>query len=60
MAKKPFYTSKTLWVNAIALGVALAANQGFSIDPETQASLVAGMLAAANIVLRLTTTKGIT
>jgi hypothetical protein len=54
---KPFWQSKTLWVNVIA-GVATVAGV-FKLDlgltPEVQAELATGILAVVNIVLRFTT-----
>ena len=49
--------SKTLWVNLIALIASIAAGFGFDIDAEVQASLVGGVMAVVNIVLRLVTTQ---
>lgn len=59
---KPFWASKTLWVNAIA-GVA-AVSTAFGLDlglnPEAQTAIVGGIMAIANMVLRLVTNKGVT
>lgn len=57
MEKKPWYTSKTLWVNALALG-AHAGKIYLGIDaiPEPDPVLVL----AANIALRLVTKKQVT
>jgi len=58
---KPFWASKTLWANGLALLAALAV--GFGLDlgltPEVQGSIVAGIMAVANIVLRLVTKNGV-
>lgn len=56
-AKKPWYTSKVLWVNTLAgIGLILQAIAGTDIlPPETQGVI----LAAANIFLRVITTAGI-
>ena len=61
MESKPWYASKTLWVNAIAVVLALVGAFGIDIDvtPETQAALVGGIMAVVNIVLRLTTTTAV-
>ena len=61
MEKKPWYSSKTLWVNALALVAAVTGTAGIDIGltPEAQASIVTGIMAVANIVLRLVTTKGV-
>lgn len=53
---KPWYTSKTVWVNAIALGAALSgASTGFAVSGEEAGAL----LAVVNLVLRVTTNKGL-
>ena len=57
MDSKPWYTSKTLWVNAIAFAALLVQSfgTGFVIDAEHQI----GILAVINLVLRLVTKTGI-
>src|SRR3546814_246695 len=56
METKSFLASKTLWVNAIALAAALLAAFGVvDLDAEVQASLVGGIMAVVNIVLRVVT-----
>lgn len=57
MDNKPWYTSKTLWVNAIAFAALLVQSfgTGFVIDAEHQI----GILAVINLVLRLVTKVGI-
>lgn len=59
---KPFYLSRTLWVNVIA-GLA-AVSTAFGLDlgltAETQTAIVGGILAVANIVLRVVTKKPVT
>lgn len=59
MDTKPWFTSKTLWANLIAGGVTVATAFGLDLglDPEAQASLVAGVMVVVNIVLRFVTTK---
>lgn len=59
---KPFWASKTLWVNGIAFVAAITGALGLDLglDAEAQASLVGGVMAAVNIVLRLTTTAPVT
>lgn len=57
---KPWWMSKTIWVNAIAVAASIAAGFGFVITPEVQASLSAGILAVANIALRIMTKAPIT
>ena len=60
METKPFWSSKTLWVNAVAL--AAAALGAFNIDvltPEVQAQVVGVVMAVVNIALRFVTNSGI-
>ena len=52
---KPWYKSKTIWVNLIALIAILASFKGIEITPEEQAQIVAGILAVVNILLRFIT-----
>ena len=56
MNTKRWYTSKTLWVNLLAI-VALVAQAefGYILDAEAQAV----MLAVINLVLRIVTKKGL-
>lgn len=58
---KPWYASKTLWANLIAFAAAVAAGFGLDLglDAETQGSLVVGIMAVVNIVLRLMTKTAI-
>ncbi len=58
---KPAWTSKTIWVNMIALLASLALAGGFDLglDAATQTSLVGGIMAVVNVVLRLMTTTAI-
>ena len=55
---KPFWASKTLWVNAVALIAAAAGAFGLDIglDPELQVTIVGAVMAVVNIVLRFVTT----
>ena len=47
--KKPWYLSKTLWANALALvGMAVQTKTGFVVDAEVQAAV----LAFINVLLR--------
>lgn len=54
---KPFWASKTLWVNAVALVASVTGAFGLDLglSPETQTSVVAGIMGIVNIVLRLVT-----
>lgn len=57
METKPFWASKTLWVNALALIAALTGAFGIDLglDPETQTAAVAAVMGVVNIVLRFVT-----
>lgn len=57
MDSKPWYTSKTLWANAVAFVALLVQSfgTGFVIDAEHQI----GILAVINLILRFTTKTGI-
>ena len=59
MYEKSWYTSKTLWVNAIALVATLAGAFGIDLGltPEVQTQIAVGFMAVVNIVLRLVTKK---
>ena len=51
---KPWYLSKTLWINVIALSALLIQSQyGFVISPEEQL----GIITVANLILRAITGK---
>jgi hypothetical protein len=54
---KPFWASKTLWANLVAFVAVLATTFGLDLglDPETQLSLVGGVMALVNIALRFVT-----
>ncbi len=58
---KPFWASKTLWVNALAFGAAITGAFGLDLglDGEAQSSIVGGVMAVTNIILRLMTKSGI-
>ena len=57
MDYKPWYTSKTLWVNAVAFAALLIQSfgTGFVIGVEEQA----GIIVVLNIILRFVTKTGI-
>jgi len=61
METKPFWASKTLWVNAIALVAAISGAFGMDLglDPETQAAIVGAVMSIANIVLRFVTKSAV-
>ena len=55
--KKPWYHSKTIWLNVIAAIVIIAQmGFGFVIDPEAQAAIII----VINLILRAATGKGLT
>jgi len=58
---KPFWASKTLWVNVIAAAAVIAGALGLDLglDADTQAQLAAAVVIVANIVLRLVTRQPI-
>jgi hypothetical protein len=57
MDAKSIFVSRTFWVNTLALIASVAASFGIDLGltEEVQASIVVGILAVANIVLRLVT-----
>jgi hypothetical protein len=58
---KKWWASKTLWVNVVAGASAFAGIFNIEgLDPETQTALVGGIMAVANIVLRITTKGALT
>ncbi len=61
MKAKPFYASKTLWVNLVAVAAALTGAFGIDLglDPETQVTVVAAIMGVVNIILRFTTKSAI-
>ncbi|MDT8328138.1 MAG: hypothetical protein RQ750_12260 [Roseovarius sp.] len=62
METKPFWASKTIWVNLIAGAAAVTTAFGLNLglDGETQTALVGGIMAVANIVLRVITSTKLT
>ena len=58
MKTKHFYTSKTLWVNFVAIiAIMLNSQFGIELDTEVRAALATSILAVINIVLRLITSQ---
>ena len=58
MIGKPWYTSKTLWVNAIGLALGIAVAVGLS---DTQVAMYTGIvLPILNVILRAVTGEPIT
>lgn len=61
MDSKRWWASKIVWVNLVALVATVAPLVGLDmgLDAEKQASIVAGVMAVVNIVLRFVTNKPI-
>lgn len=63
MDSKPWYASKTIWANILAFAATVATVLGvdlpFELTPETQAEIVAAIMAVVNIALRFVTTTPI-
>jgi hypothetical protein len=59
MSNKPFWASKTLWVNALAVAAAVGTVVGFDLTPELQAEIVVIVMGVVNIVLRFVTKSGV-
>ena len=56
MNTKRWYTSKTLWLNLLAIAALVAqAEFGYILDAEAQAAI----LAIINLILRIITKKGL-
>lgn len=62
METKPFWASKTLWINAIMLiaTVGTAFGFDFGLDAQTQVAVVGGVMAVVNLVLRFMTKSAVT
>ena len=61
MNDKPWYASRTIWVNVLALfaSVGTMAGVDLGLDEAGQGAIVAGVMAVVNVVLRLRTNRGI-
>ena len=56
MDTKRWYTSKTLWLNLLAIAALVAQREfGYVLDTEAQAVI----LATINLILRIVTKKGL-
>ena len=56
MDTKRWYTSKTLWLNLLAIAALVAQREfGYLLDAEAQAVILAGI----NLLLRIITKKGL-
>ena len=61
MTSKPFWASKSLWVNIVAgAGAISTAFWDTGLDAETQIAVVGGIMAVVNIILRLVTKTAVT
>ena len=55
---KPFWASKTLWVNVIAVIASITVTLGlFDLTPELQATIIGVVMGIVNIALRFVTDK---
>ena len=54
---KPWYTSKTLWVNLLAVIGSVVI--GTQVTTETWAEISVGLLALVNVILRLVTGEAV-
>ena len=57
---KPFWQSKTIWVNMVAVAAALAGTFGIQLDAVFQGQIVALVMGVVNIVLRFVTKEAVT
>lgn len=62
MDSKPWYMSKTIWVNALTFAATVASLFGLDLglDDATKATIATGVLALVNVVLRAVTRKAVT
>lgn len=59
MDSKPFWASRTLWVNFLAILGTIGASVGLNLPGDLQAEIVVAAMALANIVLRFVTTQAV-
>ena len=61
MDKKPWYQSKTIWVNLVAFAASMGVISGydFGLTVAVQAELVGALMGGVNIALRLCTNRGV-
>ena len=59
MNGKSIFTSKTFWVNAVAVAAAVAGMFGLDLTAELQGTIVATVMGVANIALRFVTKEPI-
>ena len=62
MDSKPFWASKTLWTNVVAIVAAIlgAFSIDVGLDPEGQVAAVGVIMGIVNVVLRLVTKSSVT
>lgn len=62
LKEKPWWASKTIWVNIIAGVAAISTAFGLDLglDAEAQAALVGGVMALVNVILRIVTKRPVT
>lgn len=62
MESKPFWASKTLWVNMVMLVATISTAFGFDfgLDAETQIAVVGGVMGIVNVLLRFMTKSSVT
>lgn len=56
---KPWWQSKTIWINALTAIITIGTQLSGSLPPEYAAKIAAG-LALVNLVLRVITTEAVT
>ena len=54
---KPWYTSKTILANGVAVAASVAMLLGLDVPGDVQAEIVVLIIAGTNVVLRFITTK---
>ena len=62
VAMKPWWTSKMIWANVLAMVAAISGATGIDLGltPEAQSQIVVGIMSVVNVVLRVMTSKGLT
>lgn len=61
MDSKPFWESKTFWINLVSAPLTyVAVKLGLNLTPDLEATVVAGIIGGINIVLRFLTKDKVT
>lgn len=62
METKPFWASRTMWVNIIMLVATISTAFGFDLglDANTQIAVVGGVMGVVNLVMRVVTKSKVT